>query len=1499
MSTERKYEGLEIAIIGMSARFPDSDDNRQYWQNLKTGRESLSFFTDEELRAQGVPESALQDPSFVKTGGGLLHNKDCFDNGFFGYTPEEAALMDPQTRLFHLACWHALEDAGCTSEIEKRKIGLFAGASANTNWKIYIHSKSQSQAVDPMYVNMITSPNFIPTLVSYKLNLRGPAIYIDTACSTSLTAVHVACRSLLTRECGLALAGGICIQTNKQKGYYYREGKVSSKDGHCRTFDAAASGTATGEGTGVVVLKRLQEAIREGDHIYAVIRSSFVNNDGSFKAGYTTPSVKGQVDCIVSAQKLAHVSPESITYIEAHGTATKLGDPIEVRALNEAFGTGGNKKFCAVGSVKTNIGHLDTAAGVAGLIKTALSLKHGEIPASLNYASPNPEIDFAAGPFYVNTRLQPWPRKDNQPLRAGVSSFGIGGTNAHAILEEAPEREAGDAGRSSLLLTVSAKTEQSVTRYLQSLKLFLEQEPQTNLADMCYTLQTGRRAFAYRQSVAFRNTEELMQVLESGKYAAPIQRIPEKTPSIVFMFPGQGSQYAGMCKDLYCHEPVFRKQLDEGFAILKELTNESFIEVWLHGDEATINNTRYAQPLVFLMEYSLAEWLGSVGIHPQYMIGHSIGEYVAACISGVFTFKEALRVVVKRGELMSRVAPGAMLSVPVSADGARTYINEKISLAAVNGPGQVVLSGDPIAVAVLMQQLSSQGIPFVTLHTSHAFHSAMQDPVKEAFQKELQQITFNTPGKPFISNVTGEWIDASQACSPGYWVRHMRQTVQFSSGLQTILSKKEHLLFIEVGAGHSLSSLLRQQTVSATTLNLIRSIKEKENDVCYLTNCMGKLWASGVTINWESYYTGQRRRKISVPVYSFEPVRFPTEVDPFEGNWLAEWGRKSNPANRELKDWLYYPTWKQVVGAAVTPTPNKQVYLIFSNDRFFSATLTAALCAENNHRIINVCRAEEYERIGVNEYALDAANPIHYDHLLNDLLQEGLLITDIVYAWGMEADAQMITLQATNTNLHLVYIGLVHLVQSLLRSNMLKELRLAVLTDLLYNVTGDEDTRYSQSLLMGLVNVLPQEYAVTCFNIDLPGKERIKEYAVQLAAEIRSNNGMENRIVALRHGRKWVPDHEKNTCVVQKSGRVRPGGLYLITGGLGNVGLVLSRYLLQEYGARLVLTGRKKIDLLDAEKSNRYNELKLISSEVHYVAADVSDAMLFEQTVEEIEQQLGRIDGVIHAAGIIDEQYFQLVEDMTVDNVLTMLAPKVQGIENLYQQFGKKRKPDFVWITSSLSTVLGGLGFSAYAAANLYMDHFLLHKAKELPYWRAIGLGGMAFTKADIRKEAGAARNRLTPQEIGALFDWSAGLQSPPVIIQTIEELPVRLHRVYAVKKEVYFNDDIDDYTNNKSERPGLSSTYTPPQNDTEKQLVVLFETFFGITGIGIDDNFFELGGDSLKAMMLLKRIKNDMDTSITLTDLLTHTTIRLMAAKIIEHGWLNSNAVMNNEIVI
>jgi polyketide synthase PksN len=776
----------------------------------------------------------------------------------------------------------------------------------------------------------------------------------------------------------------------------------------------------------------------------------------------------------------------------------------------------------------------------------------------------------------------------------------------------------------------------------------------------------------------------------------------------------------------------------------------------------------------------------------------------------------------------------------------------------------------------------------------------MVEPIRAAFRKELERTTFHKPAIPFISNVTGTFIQETEACSPDYWVRHMREPVYFSQGLQTILSQGSEAVFVELGAGRSLISLLKQQADAGTpAVNLVRTAKEKEDDLRYLTEGIGLLWSRGITIDWNNYYTGQHRYKLSLPAYSFEPVKYPVEVDPFKGNLLAGLGLQDNSANTGLKDWVYHPSWKRVTAAGETrKTPGRRRYLFFSGDKAFSTSLTEQLLSgETGHEVTEVLIGEEYRQLGANRYTLDPGNPGHYDQLLTALTASEIPVSDIIYSWGIDVRGEALALEKDNPALNRVYFGLGYLVRSLLQTGLLKEKRIAVLTEGLYKVMGTEEGRYAQSLLLGLVNVLPQEYSVTCFNIDLPPEGNIRTSL--LAEEIRNNNGRQDRIVALRNDRRWIPDYQKNTAPIEKGAdKIRPGGNYLVTGGLGKVGFVLGNYLLQQYGVRLVLTGRKEFNQLKEEALHHYNTLCGISREVYYFPGDISDTTEWEQTVARIEQQFGRIDGVIHTAGITDDHYFEPIGDLTVEKTLAMLAPKVNGIENLYRVF-RDRKPDFVWITSSLSTVLGGLGFSAYSSANLYMDHFLWSKTDELPGWRSIGLGGLAFTTEDMRKEGGPTRFSLRGEELAALFDWSLALKDSPVLIQSVEDLSVRTRRVYEVKKDAYLDDDKDEFKQVWVERPPLSSLHKAPGTATEKGLTALYEAFFGIADIGIDDNFFELGGDSLKAMKLLKRIKHEFDTPITLTTFLANTTIRQIAAKLDEQLWLAADVKMDNEMLI
>ncbi|RFM33508.1 hybrid non-ribosomal peptide synthetase/type I polyketide synthase [Chitinophaga silvisoli] len=1397
MTAVKKYDGLEIAVIGMSAQFPGSNNYLEYWENLKSGRESIKTFSDEELRLSGVPEHLLKNESFVKAQG-VVEGKEHFDHAFFGYSAEEAAFMDPQIRMFHEHCWKALEDAGYASMTGSKKIGLFAGASINDNWKIYAHSKAADSTLDPFYLNMIMSQHFISTLVAYKLNLRGPSYYVDTACSTSLSAIHLASRSLLTRECNMALAGGICIRTAKRKGYLYRPDMIASKDGHCRAFDEEASGTASGEGVGIVVLKKLSEAMKDGDHIYAIIKASVVNNDGNFKVGYTAPSVKGQAECIAAAHKLAGVSAQSISYIEAHGTGTALGDPIEIRGLNEAFATGGDQKFCAIGSVKTNIGHLDAAAGVAGLIKTVLALKYQQLPASLHFQKANPEIDFDGGPFYVNTRLQQWQRKGDTPLRAGVSSLGIGGTNAHAVLEEAPEQPQSIAGRRYKILPLSARTSQSLTQFTTQLQHFINKE-QVNVADMAYTLQVGRRHFTYRLPLV---CEDAATALSVPGLSERIVREAGPLGKTVFMFPGQGSQYAGMGTDLYNHEPVFRQHMDAGFALITKLTGENYQAVLT--DAARINDTRYAQPLIFLFEYSLSRLLISWGIRPSYMIGHSIGEYVAACISGVFSFEDALHLLVRRGEMMAALPPGAMLSVGLDEEAVKPFLGKGISLAAVNSARQVVLSGDLDAIALLEQQLKAADVAFVRLHTSHAFHSAMQDIILPAYQRLLKSIHFGKIEIPFVSNLTGKLI-TSEALSPAYWVRHLRETVRFSDGIQTLLSAGDNPVFIELGA-RTLVPLLQKR--GGLSVSLLRSPKEDRADDAYLLEGVAKLWAHGLPVDWTAFNEGETRRRVSLPTYCFEPVKYPAEVDVFADGLLSA----MSDSGKELKDWVYYPTWKRSEQPLIE-TEKKQYLFFTANNK-----LSQALCAE-----------------------LDNVKQIHKGEDYMQVLSSLQSPADIIYGWSLEEDDPLKQ-----------YFELADVIKA---ASQFSVQRLTVLTNSLHQVYGDEQGAYSQSLLLGLLQVVPQEYGLSCTNIDLD-----EHVSARLLAAVLNNS--QDRMLAIRKGHLWIYGHERNKrTIANTQSRIKEGGTYLITGGLGNAGYVLARHLASRFKARLVLIGRQVLN--DGSKaSERLLKLQETGAAITYYSADISDA----DAIETIVSGTGHIDGVIHAAGIVDYRYFEPLSSLSSENTLKVLSPKMQGLETLYTVF-KDRHPDFVWITSSLSGVLGGLGYATYAAANLYMDHLVSARKADLPGWISVALSGLTFTSEDAAKDNAS----LSPEELVSLFDWSIGLQHTPQITIYKGDLATRIQQVYTAPQKIV--EDIP-----VTERPSLSTTYIAAATPTEEKLIILYEQFFGISGIGTADNFFELGGDSLKAMILLKRIKHEFNVNPSLKDFFELRTIKGVA---------------------
>ncbi|WP_449417833.1 type I polyketide synthase [Phormidium nigroviride] len=891
-----KWEGesvLEpIAIIGMAGRFPGAKNVDEFWMNLCNGVESISLFSDGELMDEGVEVSSLNDSNYVKAGF-VLDDIEMFDAAFFGMLAKEAEITDPQHRLFLECAWEALENAGYDPEQYEGLAGVYAGANLSTYLLNNILSnRDLLQSMGYLPLGIGNNQDFLATRISYKLNLKGPSINVNTACSTSLVAVHSACRGLLNYECDMALAGGVSIQIPQKQGYFYQESGIFSTDAHTRAFDAKAGGTTFGNGVGIVVLKRLEDALADGDRIYAVIKGSAINNDGSAKVSYTAPSVSGQAKVIAQAQAIARFAPETITYIETHGTGTSLGDPIEIRALQEVFESQTKKKaFCAIGSVKTNVSHLNTAAGITGLIKTVLALKHQKIPASLHFEKPNPEIDFANSPFYVNTTLSEW-KTDGIPRRAGVSSFGIGGTNAHVVLEEFPNlKVAENKGRKYQLLILSAKTSSALETATANLAAHLKQHPDLNLADVAYTLQVGRKVFDYRRILVCKNIDDAVQMLtlendEKGNKNILISDISHShheesgNRPVVFMFSGQGVQYANMARELYQTESTFTRAIDDCCKLLMPHLGIDLRSV-LYPNEGgekeaaqQLKQTYITQPVLFIIEYALAQLWMSWGVLPEAAIGHSIGEYVAATLAGVFSLEDALILVATRGRLMQQLPAGAMLAVPLSEQ--EIELSEELSLAVINAPSLCVVSGSIKAVDELQNRLMELGLDCRRLHTSHAFHSDMMEPIIGPFITEVRKVKLKAPQIPFISNVTGTWITEMEATDPNYWGKHLRQTVRFADGIVELLKEPKRIL-LEVGPGRTLSTFARdclEENTQTIVLSSLRHPKDSQSDIAFLLNALGRLWLAGVSVSWSEFYRHERRDRIPLPTYPFERKRY-------------------------------------------------------------------------------------------------------------------------------------------------------------------------------------------------------------------------------------------------------------------------------------------------------------------------------------------------------------------------------------------------------------------------------------------------------------------------------------------------------------------------------------------------------------------------------------------------------------------------------------------------
>jgi polyketide synthase PksJ len=1176
--------GGRIAVVGLAGRFPGAPDVASFWRNLRDGVESIARLGDEDLDAAGVDETLRNDPAYVRAAG-VLDGIDQLDAGFFGFTPRDAEITDPQHRLFLEVAWQALEDAGCDPAAFRGSIGVFAGVSLS-RYLFNLYSNPEVLASVGAYrAAMANDKDYLTTTVSYKLDLRGPSLDVQTSCSTSLVALHLACRSLLAGECDMALVGGSSIALPHRAGYLYQEGGIRSPDGHCRAFDARAQGMVSGSGAGVVVLKRLEDALADGDSIRAVVLGSAINNDGSLKVGFTAPSVDGQARVIAAALGAAGAGPRSVSYVEAHGTGTPLGDPIEVAALTQVYRQATDDRgFCALGSVKTNVGHLDAAAGVTGLIKAVLALENRQIPPSLHFETPNPAIDFAASPFYVSARLADW-SGEGGPRRAGVSSFGIGGTNAHVILEEAPApapRE-GAPARSWRLLTLSARTPTALEAAAANLRQALEERPDLDLDDAAWTLQTGRRAFAHRRAVLCRDRAEALAVLGRNEGA---DQAPDGPRGVVFLFPGQGAQYPGMGHDLG-REPVYRREIDRAAEILLPRLGVDLRELLAPGASAeALEDTAIAQPALFAVEHALARLWMSWGVQPEAMIGHSIGEYVAACLAGVLSFEDALELVALRGRLVAGLGGrGAMASLPLPEAELQPRLSPGLSLAAVNGPTQCVVSGPEDEVLALLRVLSIQGIEGRRLHTSHAFHSALMEPAMEELAAAVSRVRLAPPRIPYLSNVTGTWIQPSEATDPAYWARHLRATVRFADGLGALLSRPGRVL-LEVGPGRTLASLARRHPERAAAHAVLTSLRHPEeagDDGERMAAALGRLWAVGVPVDWTGFHAGESRRRVPLPTYPFERHRY----------WIeARTGTATAPAagsgaleRQPLADWFYAPFWKPAPLPAAALEPGNGPWLVFLDDTGLGARVLDRLRRTGIEAIAAITAVPgaglEQREDGV--WQLDPRRRQDYDELLRRAFPAALP-PRVLHLWSVAPAPGDLPLEerlaAVDRAQDLGFYSVLFLVQALADRGMSPGLRLDVVTSHAQKVGGGDVLCPEKATLGGLCRTVPREYpGVVCRQVDvaLPaaGRTRLLDaLAERLAFEALSPAATES-VAAWRGGERWTLGFQP--LHLEAPGGAPPlpaGGTYLITGGVGGIGLEVAERLASEGPARLVLVGR-------------------------------------------------------------------------------------------------------------------------------------------------------------------------------------------------------------------------------------------------------------------------------------------------------------------------------------
>ena len=1570
---KRKLEVAErakrepIAVIGMSCRFPGAPDPAAFWQLLHHGVDAIS-----EAPADRWDVAAYYDPNpetpgkMYTTRAGFLDQVDQFDPQFFKISPREAVNMDPQQRLLLEVSWEALENAGQLNDrLSNSATGVFVGITIN-DYGHLLRAKGLSE-LDAYFMSG-NALNSASGRLSYMLGLQGPSMAIDTACSSSLVALHLACQSLRNGECRQALAGGTNAIIHPEGMVVLCQARMLAADGRCKTFDARADGYVRGEGCGIVVLKRLSDALADGDNILALIRGSAVNQDGP-SSGFTVPNGAAQQALIGQTLTRARVAPREIDYVEAHGTGTSLGDPIEVRALAAALGQERSKdRPLHIGSVKTNIGHLESAAGISSVIKVILALQQREIPPHLHFETPNPYIDWANLPLVVPTTLIPWPDGDRQ--LAGVSSFGVSGTNAHLILEAAPAPAPAPSSddRPTHLFTLSAKTEGALDQLVQRYAAHLTEQPETSLGDLCgdicYTAATGRRHFPHRISLISESTAALREKLVAFAAGQPVaglsggQVTEHKAPKVAFLFTGQGSQYVDMGRTLYETQPTFRQTLEHCDELLQPYLKRSILEIIYPDQRASdqspqtdLTDTATTQPALFALEYALAEMWRAWGIKPDMVLGHSVGEYVAACVAGVFSLEDGLRLIAERGRLMGALpqngAMQAVLTAEAQVKEAIAPYVDLVSIAAINGPQSVVVSGECEALTKIATSLAARGIKTRQLSVSHAFHSPLMEPILADFAQVAGQVRYASPKLPLISNVSGD-LASDEVTDPAYWVQHIRRPVRFADGMAT-LRRQGAEIFVELGPQPVLLGMGQQALTSVgrqvpIDLAWLPSLRQNRSDWQVLLQSLGTLYCRGVAIDWAGFEQDYTRRKVVLPTYPFQRRRYWVEAAsngsppaskaaPVAETPLLDLLQRGDPAQLarylgaaeplspeqekilellakrhrqevsgvEIRDWFYELEWRSLPAQrslaqteSLTEMPTH--WLILADSQGVGHSLAERL-RDQGATCLEIYAEEDY-------LTDSALSDVSFERLLADLPPSDTAHWHIIHLWSLDvAPSQTLSVDTLAEAQSLTCGSLLHLVQTLANSHSQIRAKLWIITQGVVQLSTKGDTSgdpvsVGQAPIWGLGRVIALEQPDLWGGlIDLPPQpdSETEQDMVILPIDLFTHPNGENQI-ALRQGKPYVARLVRSPLTPAEPVTCQAEGTYLVSGGLGALGLRVAQWLVEQGARHLLLTGRSGATRSEAQAA--VEQLEQAGATVRVVKADVAKAEDVTRLLEHVEVTMPPLRGIVHAAGVLDDG---MLHQQTWQRFSRVMAPKLRG-SWLLHSLTQDHQLDFFVCFSSLASLLGVPGQGNYAAANAFLDALAQHR-------RATGQPGVSINWGPWAEIGMAARlgegtqERMVAQGLRPI-DPEQGMQALEQILSQFHsqisvlpiDWPVFGQQFGLVGRQPLLSDWIDVEEQRAQEtrllarqQEFLQRLTTLPAGEQRQSLMTYVQgelnqvlQFDSSQLPNPQQNFFDMGMDSLMAVELKNRLEQGLGHPLSTTLLFNYNNLESLVQYLI-----------------